>query len=128
VVADFSDLRKLHILTDKLRRLAHILKMNIRIGCQLKKEMSKIHTASSPALHNSFEKLELEFDSFLLGQETSLDRIATLIARSSGIGQLVSSPSALKYSIFNRAARRCKAYKTFEQRKQANRWVMRCKN
>ncbi|EMD91849.1 hypothetical protein COCHEDRAFT_1154873 [Bipolaris maydis C5] len=36
VQADFSDLRKLHILTDKLLRLAHILKMNIRLGRQLK--------------------------------------------------------------------------------------------
>lgn len=91
VVADFSDLRKLHILTDKLRRLVHILKLNIRIGCQLKREMSRINTASLPALHTSFDGIQVKLDKFLLGQETSVDRVETLIARSSGIGQLVQS-------------------------------------
>ncbi|KAJ6198326.1 hypothetical protein J3E72DRAFT_318348, partial [Bipolaris maydis] len=42
VQADFSDLRKLHILTDKLLRLAHILKMNIRLGRQLKGGISDL--------------------------------------------------------------------------------------
>jgi hypothetical protein len=90
VVADFSDLRKLHILTDKLRKLVHILKMNMRIGSQLKTEMSRISTASSPSLHTSFASIQVKLDKFLLGQGTSVDRIETLIARSSGIGQLVS--------------------------------------
>ena len=102
VVADFSDLRKLQILTDKLRRLVHILRLNIRIGRQIKKEMSRINVASSPALHTSFDGFQAKLEKFLLEQETSADRVETLIARSSGTGQLVSHPPSLGHSSSNR--------------------------
>lgn len=128
VVADFSDLRKLHILTDKLRRLVHILKLNIRIGCQLKRDVSRISTASSLALQTSFDGIQVKIDKFLLGQETSVDRVETLIARSSGIGQLVSFPPTIRHPDSDRSVRRCKVYKTFEQGKQASRSIMRCRN
>lgn len=76
---------------DKLRRLLHILKLNIRIGCQLRKDMSRIKRASSSATQSIFEKTEANLDSYLLGQETSRDRVETLIARGSEICHLVSS-------------------------------------
>lgn len=97
VVADFSDLRKLHILTDKLRRLVHVLKLNVRIACQLEKGLSRISAASSPTLRTSFAEVQVKLDQFLLGQETSVSRIESLIARSSGIGQLVSLLSTLEH-------------------------------
>jgi hypothetical protein len=91
VIADFSDLRRLQILTDKLRKLVQILRLNIRIGRQLAKEMSRINIVSSPTSQTGFDRIQLKLELFLLGQETSVDRVETLIARSSGIGQLVSN-------------------------------------
>ncbi|PVI01288.1 hypothetical protein DM02DRAFT_654672 [Periconia macrospinosa] len=91
IVADFSDTRRLHILTDKLRRLIQILKQNIRIGKHMKVGVTRIGKASSPALQFSFDELQAKVDRFLLVQETSLGRLETLIERSSGIGQLVQS-------------------------------------
>jgi hypothetical protein len=128
VVADFSDLRKLHILTDKLRRLVHILKLNIRIGCQLGKEMSRISTASLPALHINFAGIQMKLDRFLLGQETSVSRIETLIARSSGIGQLVSLYLPLEYLNSEKITRRCRVYKIFGRRMQASESISRCRS
>ncbi|KAJ6272007.1 hypothetical protein PSV08DRAFT_408869 [Bipolaris maydis] len=89
VQADFSDLRKLHILTDKLLRLAHILKMNIRLGRQLKGGISDLKTMSSPSLQIGLGEMQARLDGYVYGQEMSLARIETLIARSGGIGQLV---------------------------------------
>ncbi|OAL46355.1 hypothetical protein IQ07DRAFT_148192 [Pyrenochaeta sp. DS3sAY3a] len=91
IVADFSDLRKLHILMDKLRRLLHILRLNIRIGSQLRNDMSRIKRASSSATQSIFEKTEANLDRYLFGQETSRDRIETVIARGSEICHLVQN-------------------------------------
>ena len=97
--ADFSDLRKLHILTDKLLRLAHILKLNIRLGCQLKSGILDLKIFSSPDLQISSNEMHGRLDRYVYGQETSLARIETLIARSAGIGQLVSTFRYFDYDI-----------------------------
>ncbi|KAH8708494.1 hypothetical protein GQ44DRAFT_463058 [Phaeosphaeriaceae sp. PMI808] len=91
MTADFTDLRRLHILTDKLRRVRLILNMNTRVGHGLKKGMARIDQASSPALHTHFDWLQAKLDKFLLGLHVSLERIDTLIVRAVGIGQLVQS-------------------------------------
>jgi hypothetical protein len=51
--------------------------------------MSGLKTFSSPALQISFDEMQARLDRYVYGQETSLARIETLIARSAGIGQLV---------------------------------------
>ncbi|RII16556.1 hypothetical protein CUC08_Gglean002994 [Alternaria sp. MG1] len=96
VQADFSDLRKLHILTDKLLRLAHILKLNIRLGCQLRSGIIDLKKISSPALQISFSEMQGRLDRYVYGQETSLARMETLITRSAGISQLVQGIQDLR--------------------------------
>lgn len=96
LIADFSDLRKLQILTDKLRRLVHILKLNIRLGNLLKRDMVRIKTSSSSDLRTNCDAIQRNLDQYVLDQETHFDRLETLIARSSGIIQLVSSLSVLQ--------------------------------
>ena len=97
--ADFLDLKKLHILTDKLLRLAHILRLNIRLGYHLTSGVSDLRAAASPALSTSFDEMQARLGRYVYGQETSLARIETLIARSAGIGQLVSADSHSGYDI-----------------------------
>jgi len=122
VQADFSDLRKLHILTDKLLRLAHILRLNIRLGCQLKHGISGLRTSSSPALSTSFDETQARLDQYTYGQETSLTRIETLIARSAGIGQLVSIRLNLNYDVAEICSRAGPRYSRFpiKRSEQAN--------
>ncbi|KAF2682038.1 hypothetical protein K458DRAFT_433038 [Lentithecium fluviatile CBS 122367] len=91
LIADFSDLRKLQILTDKLRRLVHILKLNIRLGNLLKRDMARIKASSSSDLRTNCDAIQRNLDKYVLDQETHFDRLETLIARSSGIIQLVQS-------------------------------------
>ena len=69
-----------------------MLRLNIRLGCQLKHGISELRTSSSPALSISFDGMQARLDQYMYGQETSLARIETLVARSAGIGQLVSIP------------------------------------
>jgi hypothetical protein len=127
LAADFSDLRKLHILTDKLQRLIHVLRINIRVGRQLAKEMTRIRAVSSESLYSHFDAIQVKLDSFLFGQETSVQRIETLIARSSGLGQLVSILLIHQNPDSDIDTPRYKAYRIFEQRKQTNRSITRCR-
>jgi hypothetical protein len=91
ISADFSDIRRVQILTDKLRRLVQILKLNTRLGHQFKKSIAKMENVTPPDMHPFLNNLDLELDKFIFQQETHLSRIEALIARAQGIGQLVSS-------------------------------------
>ncbi|CAI6290374.1 unnamed protein product [Periconia digitata] len=88
---DFSDLRKLHVLTDKLRRLSHLLRLNIRVGGQLKETLCRLGTAPSGDSRSGVISIQNKLNSFLVGQKISADRVESLILRSNGIGQLVQS-------------------------------------
>ncbi|RFU31765.1 hypothetical protein B7463_g4560, partial [Scytalidium lignicola] len=87
--ADYSDFRKLQILTDKLQRLSQILSLNIRLGHQMKDFTEKNRRCRSVALRVEIDSIPSTLDKFLYEQTTSLDRIKTLITRSAGINQLV---------------------------------------
>ena len=90
VEADYSDIRKLQILTDKLQRLRQILSLNLRLCHQMKDSMEKIRRDASVTMLVGTDGVQTKLNKFLYDQQTSLDRIQTLISRSTGIGQLVS--------------------------------------
>jgi hypothetical protein len=90
VDADYSDIRKSQILTDKLQRLRQILSLNIRLCQQMKDSMEGIHRGPSVALLVGIDSVQTKLNKFLYDQQTSLDRIQTLISRSTGISRLVS--------------------------------------
>jgi hypothetical protein len=129
VVADFLDLRRLQILTDKLRKLVQILRLNIRVGHQLTKDMSRIEALSSKALHKTFDGFQSQLERFLFGQDTSVDRVESLIARSSGILQLVSKTQTLEHQRSSDESKfRYKTYRIFALRKQTSRSISRCRS
>ena len=90
VEANYSDIRKLQILTDKLQRLRQILSLNLRLCQQLKDSMEIIQRNPSIAIPGGITSVQTKLNKFLYDQQTSLDRIQTLISRSTGISQLVS--------------------------------------
>lgn len=91
VVADFGDIRRMQVLTDKMQRLIQLLRLNKRLGFKLKSGVADIGARSDRTSLATFKSLQLELDKFIFQQETSLDRLEALVARSSGISQLVSS-------------------------------------
>jgi hypothetical protein len=90
VETHYSDIRKLQILTDKLHRLHQILSLNIRLCRQMKGSMENIYRSPTVTLLDGFDRAQNKLNKFQYDQQTSLDRIQTLISRSTGIGQLVS--------------------------------------
>ena len=90
VEADYSDIRKLQILTDKLHRLRQILSLNLRLCHQMKNAMEKIQNAPWIAIPVGIDNVQTKLNKFLYDQQTSSDRIQALISRSTGISQLVS--------------------------------------
>lgn len=88
--ADFSDIRRLQILTDKLRKLVQILELNLRLGEQMKVSMNEIKCVSNAESYTMFAGIDIKLDHFIFQQQTSSSRISALIARAEGISQLVS--------------------------------------
>ncbi|KAM3069736.1 hypothetical protein ACMFMG_010446 [Clarireedia jacksonii] len=89
--ADYSDIRKLQILTDKLRRLRHILGLNIRLGRQMKHSLEQLQRQKPASLLICSLHISNKLEEFIYDQQTSSDRISNLLERSTGIGQLVQS-------------------------------------
>lgn len=61
--------------------------------------MLDLKKISSPGLQISFNEMQGRLDRYVYGQETSLARIETLVARSAGISQLVSTCLHFDYDI-----------------------------
>lgn len=90
IQADFTDIRKLQIFSDKIRKLVQILQLNIDLGVQVKSSMQRIRGASAETLSPAFDELDSKLDLFLFQHRTHLSRVQLLISRSQGISSLVS--------------------------------------
>jgi hypothetical protein len=89
IEADFSDIRKMQILTDKLRKVVQILQLNIDLTAQLQKGFVRIRNISNPELAAAFDEVDCRMDQFSFQQNTASNRIKGLIARADGISSLV---------------------------------------
>lgn len=90
--ADFSDIRKLQILTDKLRRLSHVLHINTEVGLAIRDFARRLRAAWGAISEDEMAKFE-EFDSgvemFLFQHRTHKSRIDSILERADGISTLV---------------------------------------
>jgi hypothetical protein len=93
IQADFSDIRKLQIFADKLRKLVQILQLNIDLGAQVKSSMRRIQGASAESFSPAFDEMDSKLDLFLFQHRTHLSRVQLLVSRAQGISSLVSDPS-----------------------------------
>lgn len=101
IEADFSDTRRLHILTDKLRRLTHLLSLNIEVGMRLQDFMRRICKASPPnkSLTPAFGDFDSDLDLFLFQHRTHQARIKSMLQRADGIGSLVGIHQSRLFTI-----------------------------
>ncbi|OJJ39788.1 hypothetical protein ASPWEDRAFT_105628, partial [Aspergillus wentii DTO 134E9] len=88
---DFSDIRKLQILTDKIRRLLQILQLNITLAEQMKCSMQRIRKYSPPNLSVAFDNVESSIEMSILQHRTYNSRLQSLVDRAQGISGLIQS-------------------------------------
>jgi hypothetical protein len=86
---DFSDIRKLQIMTDKLRRIVHILQLNSNICRQLYAFHKRVSLASPPEVAVSANSYSETVNNCIFELDTQAARARTLVDRAEGMGRLV---------------------------------------
>lgn len=87
---EFSDIRKLQVLTDKIRRLLQILRLNISVAEQMKCSIRRLRKYSPPDLSAAFDDSESTIEMFIFEHHTHNNRLQSVIDRAQGISGLVS--------------------------------------
>lgn len=93
IETDFSDIRNLQMLADKLHQLCHILGLNVQVGVHLKECIHRIRQRTKPdsSLATSFDMFDSQVELFLFQQRTHSARITCLISRAHGVSSLVQN-------------------------------------
>jgi hypothetical protein len=86
---DFGDIRKLQIMTDKLRRIVHILQLNSNICRQLYAFHKRVSLASPPEVAVSADSYSETVNNCIFELDTQAARARTLVDRAEGMGRLV---------------------------------------
>lgn len=86
---DFSDIRKLQILIDKVKRIQHILQLNFEISHGIKSAIKSIKRVSVSSLAEDFEGVESKIDLFMTQHRIHISRLQSLIDRGQGIRAFV---------------------------------------
>ncbi|KAF2810478.1 uncharacterized protein BDZ99DRAFT_571050 [Mytilinidion resinicola] len=91
--ADFTDVRSLQALTDKMRQISHTLGLNIQLATQLKASINRVRQMPIPdALPlECFEEFDSHIDFFIFQQKTHSARVECLIARAQGVSTLIQN-------------------------------------
>jgi len=91
--ADFETIRSVQILTDKLRRLIHILRLNGNVCSRLQGFFHRLALQSPPEMIPYFGQCENMFDSFRFQTETHILQLESVLSRVLGIRSLVGAVS-----------------------------------
>ncbi len=90
ITVDFSDIRSLQILTDKLKRLLHLLKLNRNLSKHLQAFFDHVKSLSSPQIAGSFRQYEIMMSIYDFKSETHISQLDSVISRAQGVASLVS--------------------------------------
>ena len=90
IEAEFSDIRRLHILIDKIRRLTHILHMNLEVGIRLQEFTEQI-LARQPSMKKTieFETLDSNLKLFVTQHQIHQARLDSILQRADGTESMV---------------------------------------
>jgi hypothetical protein len=105
ITVDFGDIRSLQIMTDKLRRLIHLLKLNSNLCEHLKAFFNHVKSLSPPQMAASFCQYEIMIENYGFQNETHILRLESIVSRAQGVGSLVSliiNPHSLGTESFQR--------------------------
>jgi hypothetical protein len=85
IEVDFSDIRKLQILIDKLERLLQVVNLNIGTSLQMKGAFGCIKSCSATSMLADFDHLQSQIDSFTAQHRMHGSRLQSLINRGKEI-------------------------------------------
>ncbi|MCJ1271177.1 hypothetical protein MMC22_011076 [Lobaria immixta] len=89
---DFSDIKNLQILTDKLHQISHLLILNMNVGAQVQSFVKRVKSAWLPLDFSViwlFDECDAKIEEFLFSHRNHKGRIDSMIARSKGIFGLI---------------------------------------
>ncbi|KAH7085296.1 hypothetical protein BKA63DRAFT_499329 [Paraphoma chrysanthemicola] len=87
--ADFGDIRLLHVMTDKLKRLLHILELNISLCQRLQAFSARICADSNRNVASRSHSQDAIFNNCIFNLETQSARVKSMISRADGIGSMI---------------------------------------
>ncbi|KAH7094942.1 hypothetical protein FB567DRAFT_574833 [Paraphoma chrysanthemicola] len=87
--ADFGDIRLLQVMTDKLKRLFHILQLNVSLCQRLQAFLSHIYSLSNRDAATGSHSQDTLFDNCIFHLETQRARVKSMISRADGIGSMI---------------------------------------
>ncbi|KAH8592032.1 hypothetical protein B0O99DRAFT_597651 [Bisporella sp. PMI_857] len=89
ITVDFSDIRSLQIMTDKLKRLIHLLNLNKNLCEHLSAFFGRVKSLSPPQLAGSFCQYEIMIENYSFQNETHISRLESIVSRAQGVGSLI---------------------------------------
>lgn len=87
---DFKDIRSLQIMTDKLKRLVHLLKLNKNLCRRVQGFFECVRSASPPSASRSIYQYEDVMENYFFQNETHTSQLESIMSRAEGVGSLVS--------------------------------------
>lgn len=87
--ADFNDVRRLQIMTDKLKQLIHLLELNLEVCRRLNIFYNRIASASAPETARSFRQYETMMENATFKLETHALQLKTMVSRAGGVTSMV---------------------------------------
>jgi len=90
ITVDFSDVRSLQILTDKVKRLIHLLKLNKNLCDHLRAFFNRLKLVVPLEMKESFLQHEIMIENYYFQTEIHISRLESIVSRAQGVGTLVS--------------------------------------
>ncbi|PVH74946.1 hypothetical protein DL98DRAFT_658401 [Cadophora sp. DSE1049] len=87
--ADFGDIRSLQIMTDKLKKLIHLLNLNKALCNRLQLFFERVKLASSQNTTILFCQHETMMENYLFQNETHTSQLKSIVSRGEGVGSLI---------------------------------------
>lgn len=87
--ADFNDIRRLQIMTDKFKRLIHLLDLNRHVCKRLRAFFDCVKPLSPQEIGGSFGQDKNMMENCIFRFETHTSQLKSLVSRAEGIGSMV---------------------------------------
>ena len=86
---EFKDIRTLHIVVDRVKKLIHILNINRKLAQRMRTFFGLLRSVSSPECIHVYHECENDIEDCILQNEVHTAQLASLVSRAEGVGSLV---------------------------------------
>lgn len=86
---EFSDVRQLQIMTDKMKRLVHQLELNCTVCQRLRSFFTRLTANLTLDVAETFRQSEVMLENIIFQQETHTSRLKIMVERATGVTSMV---------------------------------------